>query len=56
MTTRYSREELRTMARRSLAARDSHDSRWTLLVLRLALHFEVQPASIEQHIVQLAAD
>lgn len=50
----YSPEELREMAQHALAARDLGDPRWLMLVIQLAVTFDIDPGTVEQHIAGLA--
>lgn len=52
--SRYTPEELADMAAQALAARDSGDPLWQVLVVMLAARFLCHPKHVEARIEQLA--
>mgnify|MGYP003386028633 CR=1 FL=1 len=52
--SKYRREDLREMAVRALAARDSADPRWTWLCIQIAVRLGISPNDVPRQIEELA--
>lgn len=52
--SKYSPDQLRTMARTAIQARDANDLRYQQLVVTIALKLEMHPARVNAEIERLA--